>query len=354
MLLEEYKNTILSLVKENEDVKRLIGLFHLMDGCTTEKALVKNFNALTGKDCKDLLKLLIMKQILKVGAHDAYLCLSGYEDIFNVLAAEYSPQPGDLLACFEKAVEEEDKATLKALYLLLNLGRHGLLGSTQYEILKTDISEIFTPAVFQSVEERLIRDRICVYGEKYETEFLDLYQSDAKKSELKERMWAWKAKELADRPVKKQLEKEIGELVRGARERMKGRGLADTLGIPESETVEETSGYFSGFEMDDSFLFLTSDLLLEHDTEHIVIVDSYLSRFEVLEWKNFPVVFVTDAMPRWLGKTGAVFKAAYPKLSDRKIAIAVPNKGAYSNFKQRLLYLLLDRLEVEELSELQG
>ena len=353
MLLEEYKNTILSLVKEKEDVKTLIGLFHLMDGCTTEEALVKNFNALTGKDGKDLLKLLRQKEILKIGAHDAYLCLSGYEDIFNDLAAEYSPQPGDLLAYFEKAVEEEDKATLKALYLLLELGRHGLLGSSQYEILKTDISEIFTPAVFQSVEERLIRDGICVYGEKYETEFLDLYQSDAKKSELKERMWAWKAKELAELPVKKQLEKEIGELVRGARERMKGRGLADTLGIPESETVEETSGYFSGFEMDDSFLFLTSDLLLEHDTLHIVIIDS-LSRFEAREWKNFPVVFVTDAMPRWLGKTSAVFKAAYPVLSDRKIAIAVPNKGAYSNFKQRLLYLLLDRLEIEELSELQG
>ncbi|MEA1998189.1 MAG: hypothetical protein U9N61_02535, partial [Euryarchaeota archaeon] len=257
---------------------------------------------------------------------------------------------GDLLAYFEKAVEEEDKATLKALYLLLELGRHGLLGSTQYEILKTDISEIFTPAVFQSVEERLIRDRICVYGEKYETEFLDLYQSDAKKSELKERMWAWKAKELAELPVKQQLEKLIEELVRGARERLKERGFADTLGIPESETVDETSGYFSGFEMDDSFLFLTSDLLLEHDTLHIVIVDS-LSRFEAREWKNFPVVFVTDAMPRWLGKRGVVFNAAYPVLSDRKIAIAVPNKGAYSNFKQRLLYLLLDRLDIEEMSE---
>jgi len=353
MLLEEYKNTILSLVKGNEDVKTLIGLFHLMDGCTTEEALVKNFNALTGKDGKDLLKLLRQKEILKIGAHDAYLCLSGYEDIFNELAAEYSPQPGDLLAYFEKAVEEEDKATLKVLCLLLNLGRHGLLGTTQYGLLKTDISEIFSPAVFQSVEERLIRDRICVYGEKYETEFLDLYQSDAKKSELKERMWAWKAKELAELPVKQQLEKEIGELVRGARERMRGRGLADTLGIPESEIVEETSGHFSGFEMDDTFLFLTSDLLLEHDTLHIVIVDS-LSRFEAREWKNFPVVFVTDAMPGWLGKTGAVFKAAYPRLSDRKIAILVPNKSAYSNFKQRLLYLLLDRLEVEELPELLG
>jgi predicted XRE-type DNA-binding protein len=164
-------------------------------------------------------------------------------------------------------------------------------------------------------------------------------------------MWAWKAKELAELPVKQQLEKEIGDLVRGARDRMKGGRLADTLGIPESEIVEATSGYFSGFEMDDTFLFLTSDLLLEHDTLHIVIIDS-LSRFEVLEWKNFPVVFVTDAKPRWLGKMGAVFKAAYPVLSDRKIAIVVPNKDAYSNFKQRLFYLLLDRLEVEDLSEL--
>ena len=353
MLIEEYKNTILSLVKENEDVKTLIGLFHLMDGCTTEEALVKNFNALTGKDCKDMLKLLRQKQILKIGAHDVYLCLSGYEEVFNELAAEYSIQAGDLLAYFEKVVEEEDTATIKALYLILNLGRHGLLGSTQYDILKTDISEIFTPAVFRSVEERLIRDRICVYGEKYETEFLDFYHSDAKKSELKERMWTWKAKELADIPLKQQLEEVIAELVRGARERMKGRGFADSLGIPESESLKETSGYFSGFDLDDSFLFLTSDLLLEHDTLHIVIVDS-LSRFEVREWKNFPVLFVTDAMPRWLGKTSAVFKSAYPKLSDRKIAIVVQNKGAYSNFKQRLFYLLLDRLEVEELSELKG
>jgi len=350
MFLEEYKNTILSLVEGNEDVKTLIGLFHLMEGCTTEEALVKNFNAMTGKDCKDLLKLLRQKQILKIGAHDAYLCLYGFEDIFNEFAAEYSPQPGDLLEYFEKLVEEEDRATLKALDLLLNLSRHGILESTQYELLRTDISEMFTPAVFRSVEERLIRDRMCVYGKKYETEFLDLYQSEDKKRELKERMSAWKAKELAEKPVRKQLEKEIEELVRGARGRMKERGLADALSIPETEKLEETSGYFSGFEMDESFLFLTANMLLEHETLYVVIADS-ISRYEARDWKNFPVVFVTDAMPRWLGKTGAVFKNAYPKLSGRKIAIAVPNKGVYSNFEQKLLYRLLDRLGIEEVSE---
>jgi hypothetical protein len=350
MLLEEYKNTILSLVEENEDVKTLIGLFHLMDGCTTEGALAKNFNAITGRDCEDLLKLLRRKGILKIGAHDAYLCLAGFEDIFNEFAAEYSPQPGDLLEYFEKLVAEDDTAALKVLDMLLNQGRHGILGATQYELLRTDISEMFTPAVFRSVEERLIRDRLCVYAKKYETEFLDLYQSEDKKRELKERMRAWKAKELTEKPVRKQLEKEMEELVRGARKRMKKKGLADSLNIPETDKLEDTSGYFSGFEMDESFLFLTANMFLEHETLYIVIADS-ISRYEARDWKNFPVVFITDAMPRWVGKTRAVFETAYPKLSDRKIAIAVPNKGAYSNYKQKLLSTLLDRLGIEEVSE---
>ncbi len=355
MFPEEYRSTIISLAEENDDVKTLLGLFHLLEGYTTEEALVKNFRALTGKDCKDLLKLLRRKGIIKVGAYNEYLCLSGYGEVFNDIAAGFSPQPCDLSEYFDKAVEEGNKAALKMIELLLKIGIHGFGEFSQYDIIKSDISEMFSPAVFRSVEEELIKENLCVYGKKHENEFLKLYQSDDKIKEVKERVREWKTNKLAMMPVKETVEKKMGELVEDARRRMnrerRKAELAETLRIPESEKLEDTVGYFSGFTSDDTLMFITGNALVEHDTLYLVITDC-LSRYEVREWKDFPVVFITEKIPKWIGKIEVVFKDAYPKLSERKIAIAVPNKVAYSNFKQELLFELVNRLGIREVQEL--
>ncbi|MBA7558200.1 hypothetical protein ES705_50993 [subsurface metagenome] len=102
--------------------------------------------------------------------------------------------------------------------------------------------------------------------------------------------------------------------------------------------------------MDDSFLFLTGDLYVRRETLHLVVTDS-LSRYDVREWRDQPVVFVTEEIPSWIGKMEAVFSGAYPGLSERKVSIAVPNKVAYSNYKQKLLYDVVDRLGISEVQE---
>lgn len=349
MFPEEYKSTLLSLAEAHgEDMKALLGLFHLLKSYTTEEALVKNFTTITGKDCKDLLKELRRREILKIGAYNEYLCLSGYEDFFDDITARYSPQPGELLKYFEKAVEEGDKAALKMIELLLKLGKHGTAGFTQYELIRTDISETFSPEIFQALEERLIKEGLCVYGKKKEKEFLELYQSEDAINDLKVRLKVWKTNELTAKPVINTLEKGIEELVADAREDIKpwSTKMAEQAGLSEKE-IEETTGYFSGFTMNDSSLFITGKMLIGHDRLHLAITDS-LSRYDALEWKDFPVLLITEEIPKWIGKMGVVFKGAYPELKYRKMAIAVPGKIAYTNFEQNLLFELLNRLGISE------
>ncbi len=355
MFPEEYRSTILRLAEANEDMKTLLGIFYLLKGYTTEEALMKNFRAMTGKDCKDLLKLLRRERILKIGAYNEYLCLSGYEDVFNDIAAGFSPQPSDLSEYFEKAVKEGNEAALKMIELLLKMGIHRIGELSQYNIIKSDISEMFSPAVFESLEEEFIKENLCVYGKKQANEFLMFYQREDKIKKVKERVREWKTNKLAKMPVKETVEKEIEKLIGDARSRMerekRKEALAEVLGIPETEKVEDTAGYFSGFTNDDAFLFITGSALVEHDSLFFVITDS-LSRYEAREWKDFPVVFITEHIPKWIGKIEVVFKEAYPKLSDRKMAIAVPNKVAYSNFKQELLFKFVNRLGIREVLEL--
>ncbi|RJS82565.1 hypothetical protein CW713_04945 [Methanophagales archaeon] len=355
MFPEEYRNSILRLVEANEGMKTLLGIFYLLKGYTTEEALVKNFRAMTGKDCKDLLKLLRRESILKIGAYNEYLCLSGYEEVFNDIVAGFSPQPPDLSEYFEIAVEEGNKAALKMIELLLKMGMQGIGEFSQYDCIKSDISEMFSPAVFCSLEEEFIKKNLCIYGKKQTKEFLKLYQSDDKIKEVKERIREWKTNKLAEMPVKETVEKEIVELVEDARMRMKREKrkeeLAKTLCIPESEKLEDTVGYFSGFTVDDTLMFITGNALVEHDILYLVITDS-LSRYEVREWKDFPVIFITERIPKWVRKIEIVFKDAYPKLSERKIAIAVPNQVAYTNFKQGLLFELVNRLGIREVLEM--
>ena len=349
MFPEEYKSTLLSLVEAHgEDMKTLLGLFHLLKDYTTEEALVKNFMAITGKDCKELLKELRRKEILKIGAYNEYLCLSGYEVFFDDITARYSPQPGELSKYFETAVEGGDKAALKMMELLLKLGKHGTAGFTQYELIRNDLSETFSPELFQALEERLIKERLCVYGKKKEKEFLELYQSEDAIIDVKARLKVWKTAKFAEMPVINTLEKEIEELVADARKSIKpwSAKMAEQASLSEKE-IEETTGYFSGFTMDDSSLFITGNMLIGHDTVHIAITDS-LSWYDAREWKDFPVLFITEEIPKWIGKLGVVFKKAYPELKYRKIAIAAPDKIAYANFEQKLLSELVNRLGISE------
>ena len=353
MFPEEYKSTLLSLAEAHgEDMKTLLGLFHLLKDYTTEEALVKNFTVMTGKDCKELLKELRRKEILKIGAYNEYLCLSGYEEFFDDITARYSPQPGNLSKYFENAMEDGDKAALKMIELLLKIGKYGIPGFTQYELIKTYISEMFSPAIFHSLGEDLIKEQLCIYGKRGDNEFLELYQSDDRINDVKERLRAWKTDQLPEMPVIELLEKEIAELVADARRNIKARRaeMAERAGMSEKE-LEETRGYFSGFTMDESSLFVTGNMIVDRDTLYVAITDS-LSRYDAREWKDYPVVFITEKPPKWLWKIGSAFKDAYPKLSDRKIAIVVPHKEAYANFNQKLLSELVNRLGVSEISEI--
>jgi hypothetical protein len=352
MFPEAYRDTLLRLVEENEDMKTLLGLFPLLGSCTTEEALAKDFNVMTGRDVKELLNVLRRNGILKIGAHNEYLCLSGYEDIFNEIAREYMPQPGDLVAYVENAIKEDEIAALEMMDLLLNIGEHGISGFTQYQLLRTDMSEQFSPAVFRSLEEDLLRKRFCVYGKKHDTEFLRLYlQSDDTIQDVKKRILEWKSNKLTAMPTKGTVEQIVEELVRATRRKLNeyGAEIAAMAGMSEGE-LKEARGYFSGFEMDETFHVLTSYLRLDHDGLHIVLTDS-ISRYDAWEWKDYPVLIITEKLPRWIRDFKTVFKDAYPKLSDRKIAIAVPNMDAYSNFKQTLLSKLITQLGISEPSE---
>jgi len=126
--------------------------------------------------------------------------------------------------------------------------------------------------------------------------------------------------------------------------------MAEMAGLSETE-VEKTVGYFSGFDVDDVFLFVTGNVLVDHDTLYVAITDS-LSRYEAREWRDYPVVFITEELPKWVGTIEGAFKDAYPKLSERRIAIVVPNKVAYANFKQKLLFELVNRLGITEILEI--
>lgn len=353
MFPEEYRSTLLRLVETDEDMQALLGLFHLLKTYTTEETLVRNFTAMTGKDCRDLLKVLVRYEILKIGANNEYLCLAGYESFFNEIAGRYSPQPGDLSEYFETALGDGDKAALKMIELLLKIGKHSIPGFTQYELIKTYISEMFSPAIFHSLEEDLIRERLCIYGKRGDNEFLELYQSDDRIKEVKERLRAWKTDQLPEMPVIELLEKEIAELVANARRGIRARRaeLAERAGMSEKE-LEETRGYFSGFSIDEDSLFVTGNMLVDHNTLYVAITDR-LSRYDARGWKDYyPMVFILDRVPKWIRTIPSVFKDAYPKLSDRKIAIVVPHEAAYANFEQKLLSELVNRLGVSEISEI--
>ncbi|RZN37528.1 MAG: hypothetical protein EFT35_06025 [Methanophagales archaeon ANME-1-THS] len=351
MFPEEFKSILVSLAEEQEDMKTLLGLFHLVEGYATEETLVKNLGAITGRDCRELLKSLRRKGILKIGTYNEYLCLSGYEEFFNEIARGYAPQPGDLARYIEHAIAEGDSTALKLVELILKTGKYGTPGYTQYEIIRAEMSALFSPEIFHSQIEKLIRERLCVYAKKRDEEFIEFFTPENKLEEVKGRLRAWKSTSLMDMPVVKALEREIEDLVADARHGIKeySAEIARSAGLSEQD-VEKTVGYFSGFEMDENFMFVTGNMLIDHDTLYIAITDS-LSWYEAREWRSSPAVFITAEDPRWVGKIEAAFRDAYPKFSERRIAIVVPNKVAYANFKQKLLSELVNRLGIAEIAE---
>ncbi|MBN1456214.1 MAG: hypothetical protein JW945_08215 [Methanomicrobia archaeon] len=352
MFPEEFKDTLLRLAETDEDIRTLLGLFAVLESYTTEESIAKNYTALTEKDCRDPLRVLKRWEILKVGANDEYLCLSGYEDIFNEAIAAYAPQPGDLEHFLERVLAEGDLAALKMLEMLLNIGKLGICGFSQYELLRRDLSSIFTSSTFRRLEEQLIKEHLCLYGKRRETEFLMLFPGEADLKPVKQRFYAWKQEQLAASQTVKQLEQMITEQVAEARRGIRDRraNLATQAGMSADE-YEETVGYFSGFDVDDTSFFFTSNMIVGKDKLYVAVTDQ-LSRFDVLNWKDYPVLFVLEEPPKWLGDIHNVFANAYPKLKDRKIAIVVPDRVGYANYEQKLLSQLVERLGVEELKEL--
>ncbi|MGC9443761.1 MAG: hypothetical protein ACP5E9_02320 [Candidatus Methanospirareceae archaeon] len=352
MFPEEFKDTLVRLVETDEDMRTLLGLFAVLKGYTTEESIAKNYTALTKKDCKDLLRMLTRWEILKVGANDEYLCLSGYEDIFNEVVAAYAPQPGDLQHFLERALAEGDLAALKMLEMLFKIGKLGISGFSQYELLRRDISSTFTSSTFRQLEEQLIKELLCLYGERRDTEFLELFSEEADLKPVKQRFYTWKQEQLAASPRVKQLVKIITEQVAEARREIRNHraNLATQAGMSADE-FEDTVGYFSGFDVDDTSFFYTSSMIVGKDKLYVAVADQ-LSRFDALDWKDYPVLFVLEETPTWVGDIQNVFANAYPKLKDRKIALVVPGRVGYANYEQKLLSKLVERLGVEELKEL--
>lgn len=348
---EEYKNLVLSVTERDEDARTLLGLVYLLKEYASEEALTRNFAALRGKEreCMGLLKSLRRKRILGTGPYDEYICPAGQEKTFEELTSRFLAEPPKLA----QIVEAGNNATLTMIELMLKIGIHGVPGFTQYELIKADMSDMFSPEVFQTLETEFIARNICVYGQrKPRHEFLRLYhQSEDELRTATAKLVAFREKELYKMPMTKELETQIGVIIAQSHEEAKAReeGLAEWSKFTNEE-LETVSGYFSGFTMDKDFIALTGDVSAARDTLHLMVKDK-LSRYDVREWREQPVVFVTSELPRWIGRIKHVFKEAYPEYSERKLAIVVPNKVAYANFKQELFSTLLTRLGIEEVSE---
>ncbi len=355
MTPEEYRTLVLKLIAK-EDVRTLLGLVYLLKEYSSEDALIRNFSALRGDgECRMLLKALRRRRILGRGPFDEFIPRPGYESVFDEVVSDFIPASPPISEYLTNAIKSGDEATIKMIELLLKLTIHGIAGYTQYRLLEEEISEQFSPSVFHALEHRFIADKLCVYGERRGHEFLCLYnQSVDELGRAREILRDRKQKELFGMPVVKRVDDTIRSLAGLSKREPKEwkEIVAAWAAMPESD-IEKLSGYFSGFKMDEDFLFITGDMLIDRDTLYFVITDR-LTRYDVREWRTDPVVFIVSELPAWIDKPKLklVFNDAYPKLSDRKIAIARPDEVAYANFNQELLTRFLARLGIEEIRTL--
>ncbi len=361
MTPEEYRMQILKLTDTDtdtggsEDIKTLLGLVYLLKEYSSEETLARNFSALRSDehaDCRTLLKALRRKKILGRGPFDEYICRPGYEAVFDEVVSGFAVTPPPISAYLDTVLKEGDRAAAKMIELLLKVDIHGIAGYTQYRMLEEEISERFSPSTFHALEQRFIADKLCLYVRKRAHEFLWLYnQSEEELKRAREVLRAKREEELFQMHIVRRVEEEIRILIGlSKRERREWKEIAATHAAMPEEDIEKLSGYFSGFKMNEDFLFITGDMLIDRDTLYLVITDS-LSRYDVREWREDPVVFISSETPAWIDRVKKVFNDAYPKLSDRKIAIALPESGgvAYANFKQDLLSRFLERIGITEI-----
>ncbi len=355
MTPEEYRTLVLKLIAK-EDVRTLLGLVYLLKEYSSEDALIRNFSAIHGDgECRLQLRALRRRRILGRGPFDEYIPRQGYESVFDEIVSDFIPDSPPISEYLADAIKSGDEAAIKMIELLLKLTIHGIAGYTQYRLLEEEISEQFSSSVFHELEQRFIADKLCVYGERRGHEFLALYnQSEEELERAREILKDKRRKELFQMPVVKMVDDAI-RLLAGLskREPKEWKEIAATWAkMPESD-IEKLSGYFSGFRMDDDFLFITGDMLIDRDSLYFVITDR-VTRYDIREWRTDPVVFIVSELPVWIERTRLklVFNDAYPKFSDRKLAIAVPDDIAYANFKQGLLTRFLARLGIDRIEAL--
>ncbi|KAF5417548.1 MAG: hypothetical protein C5S38_01535 [Candidatus Methanophagaceae archaeon] len=354
---EEYKNLVLGITEKDEGARILQGLVYLLKEYASEEALTKNFVALQGEgkeeECKDLLKTLHHKRVFGIGPYDEYICPAGHEKDFEEIALDYLKAQPKLSAIVKAEVDAGNNAALTMIELMLKMSTHGLPGVTQYEFIKADISDMFSPEVFQALETDFIAKNLCVYGQRAPRhEFLWLYhQTDDERKAAQDMLIEFREKELYKMTRIKEFERLIGEVIAESQQEQKAKkeGL-DHWAAFSQEQVDAVSAHFSGFTMDEDFVVLNGNLYVDRDTLHLVITDK-LSRYVIREWKDQPVVFVTEKLPKCVQNLSRVFEEAYPCYEERKLAIVVPNEVAYANFDQKLFSRLIARLGIEKCLE---
>jgi len=356
----EYEHLISEFAGKDEDVKMLLSLVHILRGYSTIPALMKNFKALRRvsdeeamRKCKALTKELRKRGVLWRGFYDEFVSPEGFEEVFERVVSAFVHEvvrKRPLKDFFEECKAKKDTAALKMLELLLKVPLQER-GATQYEMLRADISDMFSPAKFLELEERFIAEGICIYGKKARREFLELRHSEAEKISLRDAMLEYRQEVLSTRA--EEVERAVGGMLNEMKENSElVKSLASQMNVPaESKMLKKLIGDFSGFSMDDTFFFLTASFSIFSNFLVVVLTDT-LSRYDVREWRTYPdpTLFLVEEMPRWVKDIESVFKDAYPPLSERKIAIAsLKTKEAFANYESDALSIFLERLGISEI-----
>ncbi len=358
----EYRKMLSRMAANDERVRTIVALVHMLEGYSTIESLARNYNAIrrmndesaADSECRAIVKELRKRGLLWRGFYDEFLCPEGFEDAFEDVASEFVSPPKQLSAFFEECVSKKDIASLKMLELMLKMP-YEHAGMTQYEMLKTEISDMFSPDVFKSIEERMIGEGICFYMKKAKREFLSLRHEEEEKKRVRDALVDFREEYLRD--LASSFEKRLSEFADEIKEdakKMMVESLAVKLGVTP-KTLDEFICQFSGFSMDDTMMFLTTSFSVMSEVIVIVLTDR-LSRYDAYTWHTYPepTLFIAEEMPSWVNEIESVFRNAYPPLKERKIAIASSkSKKAYANFESELLKDMLNSvMDVEEIVQM--